>query len=79
MLVNMYPTEWNLSQQDKEELRMLLGMSALEWEKKAAEERERQAEAEGARLRRIVSSAGESEQARPKALSFRRLVARAAA
>jgi hypothetical protein len=75
MLVGMYPTEWDLPKQDKQELMMLLGMSAKEWEKRAHEERERLAKAAQARLRRIVSSAGESGQARPKASSFGRLVA----
>ena len=75
MLVGMYPTEWDLPKQDKEGLMTLLGMSAMEWEKSAREVRKRLAEAEQARLRLIVSSAGESRQARPKALSFGRLVA----
>jgi hypothetical protein len=75
MLVGMYPTEWDLPKQDKQELMMLLGMSAKEWEKKAREARERLAKAKEAQLRCIVSSAGESGQARPKALSLGRLVA----
>jgi len=74
MLAGMYATEWDLPKQDKEELMMLLGMSAMEWEKRAREERERLVEAEQARLRRTVSSAGESGQARPKASFFGRLV-----
>jgi hypothetical protein len=45
-------------------------MYAIEWEKRASEERERLVEAEQARLRLIVSSAGESGQARPKGLSL---------
>jgi len=75
MLVGMYAMEWDLPKQEKEELMMLLGMYAIEWEKRAREERERLVEAEQARLRRIVLSAGESGQARPKASAFRRLVA----
>ena len=83
MLVGMYPMEWDLPKQDKEELMMLLGMYAMEWEKRAREERaqrareerERLVEAEQARLRRIISSAGASGQARPKASFFGRLVA----
>lgn len=71
ILVGMYPTEWDLSKQEKEELMMLLGMSAMEWEK----ERERLAKPERACLRLIVSPAGESGQARPKASVFGRLVA----
>ena len=74
MLIGMYPTEWDLPKQDKDELMMLLGMSATEWKKRAHEERERLAEAEQARLRLIVSSVGESGQARPKASSCGRLV-----
>jgi hypothetical protein len=64
----------SLPKQDKEELMMLVGMSTMEWEKRAHEERERLAEAEQAQVRRIVSSAGESGQARPKASSFGRPV-----
>jgi hypothetical protein len=75
ILVNMYPTEWDLPKQDKEELMMLLGLSAMEWEKTAHEVRERLAEAEQARLRCIVSSAGEPGQTRPRASFFGRLVA----
>jgi hypothetical protein len=75
ILAGIYPTEWDLPKQDQEELMMLLGMSAVEWEKRAHEARERLAEAEQARLRRIVSSAVESGQARPKVSSFGRLVA----
>jgi hypothetical protein len=71
IFIAMYPTEWDLPKQDKEELMMLLGMSAVEWEK----ERKRLAEAEQARLRPTVSSAGEFGQVRPKASSFGRLVA----
>jgi hypothetical protein len=54
----MYPVEWDLPKQDKEELLMLLGVSRIEWEKGAHQERQRLAKAEQARLRRIVSSAG---------------------
>ena len=75
MLVSMYPTEWDLPKQDKEELMMLLGMSVMEWEECAREVRARLAETEGARLRLIISSAGRSGQARPKASSCGRLVA----
>jgi hypothetical protein len=75
MLVGIYAMEWNLPKQDKEELMMLLGMSAMEWEKRAREERERLVEAEQARLRPIVSPAGGSGQARPKASFFGGLVA----
>ena len=75
MLVGMYPTEWDLPKQDKDELMTLLGMSAMEWGKSAREVRERLAEAEQARLRLIASSAGRSGPARPKASSFGRLVA----
>jgi hypothetical protein len=75
ILVGMYPTQWDLPKQDREEMRMLLGMSAMEWEKRAREERERRPEAEQVRLRRIVSSAGQSGQALPKAWSFGTLVA----
>jgi hypothetical protein len=71
IMVGMYPTEWDLPKQDKEELMMLLGMSAMEWDK----ERERLAKSERARLRLIVSQAGGSGQARPKASVFGRLVA----
>ncbi len=53
--IRMYPTQWELPKQDKQELMMLLGLSAPEWEKRAHEERERLAEGEQARLRRIVS------------------------
>ena len=55
MLVGMYPTEWDLPKQDKDELMVLLGMSAMEWEKRAHKERERLAKTKQARLRRIVS------------------------
>jgi hypothetical protein len=75
MMVNMYVLEWDLPKQDKEELMMLLGMSAMEWEKGAREEKERLVEAEQVRLRCIVSSAGESGQARPKASFFGGLAA----
>ena len=68
--IAMYPTEWDLPKQDKEELMMLLGMSAVEWEK----ERKRLAEAQQARLRPTVSSAGEFGQVRPKASSFGRQI-----
>jgi hypothetical protein len=75
MMVDMYPMEWDLPKQDKEEFMMLLGMSAIEVEERAHEERERLAKAEQARLRCIVSSVGESRQAQPKVSSFGRLVA----
>jgi len=42
MTVSMYPMEWNLPKQDKEELMILLGMSAVEWEKSAREAKEQQ-------------------------------------
>jgi hypothetical protein len=41
---------------------MLVGMYAVEWEKRAREERERQAEAKEARLAHVLWSAGEAEQ-----------------
>ena len=75
MMLGMYAVEWDLPKQDKEELMMLLGMSAMEWEKRAREETERLVEAEQARLRPIVSPAGGSGQARPKASFFGGLVA----
>jgi len=79
MLVGMYATEWDLPKQDKEELMMLLGMYAMEWEKRAREERERQVEAEQARLARLHWSAGEDKQlqTRPqlKTSAFRKLLA----
>jgi hypothetical protein len=75
MSVNMYPTEWNLPKQDKEELMVLFGMSAAEWEKGAREEKEGPAEAEQARPGRIVSSTGQSGQARSGAWSFGTLAA----
>jgi pantothenate kinase len=75
MLVGMYPTEWDLPKQDKEELMMLVGMYPKEWEQRAREVRERLAKTEQARLRLIVSSAGESGQARPEASPFGKLVA----
>ena len=53
LLVGIYPTEWDLPEQEKQELMVLLGMSAIEWEK----EKERLAKAEQARLRKSVSSA----------------------
>lgn len=56
---------WSLPKQDEEGLRPLLDISALEWENNTREARER----------RIVSPAGEPGQARPRALSFGRLVA----
>jgi hypothetical protein len=71
----MYPMEWDLPKEDKAELMMLLGMSAMEWEKRAHEESERLAEGERTRLRRIVSWTGQSGQARPSEWSFGRLVA----
>jgi hypothetical protein len=71
----MYPTEWDLRKKDREELMMLVGMYPVEWEKRAQEVRERLAEAERARRRLIVSPAGTSGLARPKASSFGRLVA----
>ena len=75
MMLGMYPTEWDLPKRDKGKLMMLLGMSAMEWEKRAHEQRERLAEAEQARLRLIVSSVDKSGPARPRASSFGRLVA----
>ena len=75
MLVGMHPTEWDLPERDAEDLIMLFGMSTLEWSKGAHEERGRLAEAGQVRLRRVVSFAGESEVARPKASSFGKLVA----
>lgn len=45
ILCRMYPTEWEPPEQDKQELMMLRGMSAVEWEKRAHEAKERLAEA----------------------------------
>lgn len=65
MLFGMYPTEWALPKQDRDELMMLLGMSTMQREKRAHEQR--LAEPEQTRLRGIVSSVGQFWQAEPTA------------
>lgn len=76
-LISMYPTEWDLSKQDKEELMMLLGLSAREWEQRAREQSERLAKGEQTGLRLFGPSAGEFGRAQPQTSSLRGLVAAA--